>query len=188
MFIIVGFAEHAVILESTPYDETMFGGTVQIAMVGKDQPALIAGPAAQVAAFGESWAKHPKDQPANLGKMLIDHAVCFINRPADSITPVAYFRDITQPDQYSAVTSDPTQSYTYCHPGDDKTHLITELKRAVQDFNSRPEEQYPDVCGNIAEFVHNLVTLPPDARLTYVNFRTGGLLGIGLTPNPSSVN
>lgn len=176
MFMMVGFAEHAVIIESSPYDETMFGGMAQIAMIGKDVPAVIAGPAGQVAAFGEEWARQPKDQPGDLGAMLREHAVCFIMRPGDSITPVAYFRDASRPEGYGAAGSDPTQPFTYCHPGDEQSHLVTELKRAVMDFNTNPEERYPEVCQNIAQFLLNLLTLPKDTKLTYVNFRTAAIL------------
>lgn len=188
MFMMVGFAEHAVIIESTPYDDTMFGGTAQIAMIGKDTPAVIAGAAGQVSAFGEEWARQPKDQPGDLGAMLREHAVCFIMRPADSITPVAYFRDATRPEGYSAAGTDPTQSYTYCHPGDEKSHLVTELKRAVMDFNAHPEERYPEVCQNIAQFLLAALTLPKGTKMTYVNFRTAGILSAELVQEKEDLN
>lgn len=188
MFLIVGFAEHAVVVECGPYDETMFGGTAQVAMIGKDAPAIIAGPAGQVTAFGETWAKQPKDRPGDLGAMLVEHAVCFITRPEDSMVPVCYFRDAAVEGGASATAPDPTQPYTYCHPSDEKTHMVTELKKAVEDFNRHPEERYPEVCQNIAQFLASAVTLPADAKLTYVNFRTGAILSAMLAAEKADLH
>lgn len=179
MYIIVGINEHVLIVEATPYDNTMFGGRVVATTQQNGQLALVAGGVDNVDGFFNAWraltdaAQNDPEVTPTLASLLQEHDVTYLQPGETPDTVAAYFRDHRQPNGISGVASTAGEPFTFCHSEDQSTHLVKELQLAVKDFLStaHPAEE---TLYSITRFVRAVYPkLDENSSIRYVNLRTG---------------
>ncbi len=196
MYVIVGVAEHVLIVETGPYELSLFGGKVVATTIQTGGIALVAGGIVEVDEFFEDWeaATHTAEQNQTaapmLAELLRNHMVAYFQHLPGQATPSVYYRDASKPDGISGSTCPPDIAYTFCHANDEKTTLITELKKAVMDFPNDINQDHAKTLYGIAQFVRAIhPSLDHSGSVRYVNMLTGEMLTVvDAEGEPSKLN
>lgn len=180
MFFGVGFKEHLVVVESAPYGDSMFSGTIEVLSVSSDRRlAMLMGNKAQVEFAMQTWeAEVEAGKEVELGELFLKANVAMLmdNAWKPLLRAPALF--IGENEQVKCIPCDEDKPYLLCVPGDETHHTMQELSRAVQDYDKNPTMPYSAITENIARFILTSFNLPSSAVIRYLNFKEGISLAV----------